>query len=230
MKKIIYASLAICLLLTSCGAPKYTRSSQYGKMYEEKPVTLLIMPPINRSSTVEAKELLYTSISRPLAEAGYYVISPLMAMDILKNESAYDAEMFVEAPLNKFAEYFGADAVVFSEIKSWTKVVLGSGISTNIRYFIRSTKTGDILFDRTCNLFLDLSTYYRNSSSTGWADLLLDVAISTAKTALTEPIEAARAANYYIFQDIPYGKFHPEYQTDMDFEAAQKDISATVKR
>jgi len=230
MKKIIYVTLALCLLLTSCGAPKYTRSSQYAKMFEEKPVTLLIMPPINNSSTVEAKELLYTSISRPLAEAGYYVISPFMAMDILKAESAYDAELFIDAPLDKFAKYFGADAVVFSEIKTWTKSVIGSGISTNIRYFIRSTKTGDILFDRTCNLFLDLSYKGSNSSSDGWAGLLLNLAVSTVKTALTEPIEAARAANYYIFQDIPYGKYHPEYQMDMDYEAAEKDISTTVKR
>jgi len=228
MKKIIYVTLALCLLLTSCGAPKYTRSSQYAKMFEEKPVTLLIMPPINNSSTVEAKELLYTSISRPLAEAGYYVISPLMAMDILKAESAYDAELFVEAPLDKFAKYFGADAVVFSEIKTWTKSVIGSGISTNIRYFIRSTKTGDIIFDRTCNLFLDLA--YTTNSNEGWAGLLVNLAASVIKTAVTEPIEAARAANYYIFQDIPYGKFHPEYQMDMDYEAAEKDISTTVKR
>ena len=64
-------------------------------MYEEKPVTLLVMPPINNSSNVEAKDLLYTSISKPLAEAGYYVISTMLAMDILKAESAYDAEMFV---------------------------------------------------------------------------------------------------------------------------------------
>ncbi len=228
MKKILYVTLALCLLLTSCGTPKYTRSSQYAKMFEEKPVTLLIMPPINNSSTVEAKELLYTSISRPLAEAGYYVISPLMAMDILKAESAYDAELFVEAPLDKFAKYFGADAVVFSEIKTWTKSVIGSGISTNIRYFIRSTKTGDIIFDRTCNLFLDLA--YTTNSNEGWAGLLVNLAASVIKTAVTEPIEAARAANYYIFQDIPYGKFHPEYQMDMDYEAAEKDISTTVKR
>ena len=90
-------------------------------MYEEKPVTLLVMPPINNSSNVEAKDLLYTSISKPLAEAGYYVISPLLAMDILKAESAYDAEMFVNGSLSTFHNYFGCDAVVFSEIKTWAK-------------------------------------------------------------------------------------------------------------
>ena len=87
MKRLIYFLLA-SFLFTSCGLMNsVTRETQYAKMYEEKPVTLLVMPPINNSTNVEAKDLLYTSISRPLVEAGYYVISPLLAMDILKAES-----------------------------------------------------------------------------------------------------------------------------------------------
>ena len=89
MKKFLYAILLIAAA-TSCSTT--TRLSQYPKMYESKPVTILVMPPINNTANVEAKDLLYTSINKPLAEAGYYVISPHLAMDILKSESAYDAE------------------------------------------------------------------------------------------------------------------------------------------
>lgn len=123
MKKLlIFSILIVCI--SACGPTStITRGEQYNKMYGEKPVTLLIMPPINNSTNVEAKDLLYTSISRPLAEAGYYVISPLLAMDILKAESAYDSELFVNASLDIFLKYFGADAVVFSEINSWEKKV-----------------------------------------------------------------------------------------------------------
>ena len=64
--------MILCCTVTSCGMfNTVTRESQYAKMYEEKPVTLLVMPPINNSANVEAKDLLYTSISRPLVEAGY---------------------------------------------------------------------------------------------------------------------------------------------------------------
>ena len=107
MKRILYC-IIICCMATSCGMMNtITRESQYAKMYEEKPITLLIMPPINNSTNVEAKDLLYTSISRPLAEAGYYVISPLLAMDVLKAESAYDSELFFDAPLTAFQNYCG---------------------------------------------------------------------------------------------------------------------------
>lgn len=201
-----------------------TRESQYAKMYEEKPVTLLVMPPINNSTNVEAKDLLYTSISRPLAEAGYYVISPLLAMDILKAESAYDSENFFDAPLTAFNNYFGADAVVFSIIDSWAKK--GLGIQTKIRYVIKSTYTNEILFDRSCDLYLDLSIDSDSKSALG---ALIDLAASAINTAATDHIIAARKANYYILRDIPRGKYSPDYMSDKDIIAEEKDIVTIVK-
>lgn len=224
MKRVIYFLLA-CFFVTSCGMMNsVTRESQYAKMYEEKPVTLLVMPPINNSTNVEAKDLLYTSISRPLAEAGYYVISPLLAMDILKAESAYDSENFIDAPLTAFNNYFGADAVVFSIIDSWAKK--GLGIQTKIRYVIKSAYTNEILFDRSCDLYLDLSI---DSGSGGALGALIDLAASAINTAATDHIKAARKANYFILRDIPRGKYSPDHMLDKDVIAEEKDIVTIVK-
>jgi hypothetical protein len=224
MKRIIYF-VALCCMATSCGMLNtVTRESQYAKMYEEKPVTLLVMPPINNSANVEAKDLLYTSISRPLAEAGYYVISPLLAMDVLKAESAYDAEMFFDAPLSAFQKYFGADAVVFSVIDAWANK--GLGIQTKIRYVIKSAHTNEILFDRSCDLYLDLSL---NSNSKSALGALIDLAASAINTAATDHIIAARKANYYILRDIPRGKYSPDYLLDKQIIAEDKDVVARVK-
>ncbi len=224
MKRILYFAI-LCCMATSCGMLNtVTRESQYARMYEEKPITLLVMPPINNSANVEAKDLLYTSISRPLAEAGYYVISPLLAMDVLKAESAYDAEMFFDAPLTAFQNYFGADAVVFSVIDTWTK--RGLGIETKIRYVIKSAYTNEILFDRSCDLYLDLSF---NSNSRSALGALIDLAASAINTAATDHIVAARKANYYILRDIPRGKYSPEHMLDKDVIAEEKDVVARVK-
>ena len=224
MKRIIYF-IILCCMATSCGMfNTVTRESQYAKMYEEKPVTLLVMPPINNSANVEAKDLLYTSISRPLVEAGYYVISPLLAMDVLKAESAYDAELFFDAPLSTFGNYFGADAVVFSVIDTWAKK--GMGIETKIRYVIKSAYTNEILFDRSCDLYLDLSL---KSDTDGLLGKLVDLAASAINTAVTDHIVAARKANDYIFSDIPRGKYSPEYMQDKEIIAEMKDVVTTVR-
>jgi hypothetical protein len=212
-------------MTASCGMiSTVTRESQYAKMYEEKPITLLVMPPINNSTNVEAKDLLYTSISRPLVEAGYYVISPLLAMDVLKAESAYDSELFFDAPLTTFQNYFGADAVVFSIIDTWAKK--GTGIETKIRYVIKSAYTNEILFDRSCDLYLDLSI---DSGANGLLGALVDLAASAINTAATDHIKAARKANYYILSDIPRGKYSPDYMLDKGIIAEPKDVVTRVK-
>ena len=224
MKKIL-VFVAFTALLSSCGLMnQVTRGEQYAKMYEDHPAVLLVMPPINNTANVEAKDLLYTSISKPLAEAGYYVISPLLAMDVLKSESAYDAELFVDAPLTAFRDYFGCDAVVFSQIDSWTKK--GFGIQADIRYFIKSATTGEIIFDRSCDLYLDLSVNSGNSSGLA---ALVELAASAINTAATDHIVAARKANYFIFRDIPRGKYDPQFEQDQNVLAEKKDVKATVK-
>ena len=216
--KNIAIAIVASVALSSCTT--YTRVSQYPKMYDEKPLTLLVMPPINNTTNVEAKELLYTSISQPLIEAGYYVVSPHLSMELLKAESAYDAEMFIDQDAAMFAKVFGADAVIFSVIDVWKKN--GFGIETKIKYSVKSTTTNEILFDRTCDLYLDLRQNSTNSA-------LVNLAATLITTAVTDHIVAARKCNKYIFNDIPRGKYSPSFMNDQNIKASKKDTKVTVK-
>ena len=226
MKNAYYIlTIVCCVLFASCSMTQpITRGEQYAKMYEEKPIIFLVMPPINNSTNVEAKDLLYTSISYPLIESGYYVLSPMLTMEILKKESAYDAEMFINSSLSMFQKYFGADAVVFSEINSWTKK--GFGIETDIHFIIKSAHTNEILFERSCDLYLDLSTQSSGGGVFGAAAAILSSAVNTA---ITQHIQAARMANRYIIRDIPRGKYSPEYMSDHQTIAEEKDVKVRVK-
>lgn len=217
-----YLTVLSVILLASCVT--YTRESQYPKMYEEKPLTLLVMPPINNTTNVEAKELLYTSISQPLIEAGYYVVSPHLALELLKAESAYDAEMFIDQDAAIFGRVFGADAVIFSVIDVWKKK--GFGIETKIKYLIKSTATNEILFERSCDLYLNLSEHSAGNSGVG---ALINLTASAIKTIATDHIVAARKCNKYIFNDIPRGKYNPEHMKDQKIQASEKNANVTVK-
>ena len=227
MKKI-YNLLMICitvLLFSSCTTSSlHTRASLYPKMYEEKPVSLLVMPPINNTTNVEAKDLLYTSISHPLIEAGYYVVSPHLAMEFLKSESAYDAEMFIDGDVSMFGKVFGVDAVIFSVVDKWQKQ--GLGISTYIRYIVKSTKTNEILFERKCDLYLDLQVQSGQGSALG---LLVDLAASAILTASTDHIVAARKCNRYVFSDFPRGKYNPNFGLDKEMKASEPNVKISVK-
>jgi hypothetical protein len=153
------------------------------------------------------------------------VIPPSLSMAVLRQESGYDAELFLDRPLRQFHDFFGADAVVFSVIDDWAKQ--GIGIHTKIRYFVKSTLTDQILFDRTCDLFLDLSV--DSEENNGILGALIDLAATALSTALTDHIVAARKANYYIFRDLPVGKYHELYQKDQYYSAEPSNVTKTVK-
>lgn len=226
MKKIVYI-VALLAIISSCSTPQQTpitRMSQYPGMYEEKPRSLLVMPPINNTENVEAKELLYTTVNMPLINSGYYVFSPLLAMEVFKTESAYDAELFINGSLEQFGNVFGADAVVFSKIERWEKS--GGGIATNIRYIVKSTKTNNVLFERYCELFLDLKGNY--NSGNFLTNLIVNFAVGVVSSALTEHVKAARMANNYIFNDLPAGCYATIYGQDGEMIASNKDVQITL--
>lgn len=225
MRKVLFLLPVTLFFLTSCVTTnRLTKGERYANLYSEKPTTILVMPPINNTTNVEAKELLYTSINKPLMEAGYYVISPFLSLDILKEESAYDAELFIDKDLSMFSKVFGADAIVFSVIDKWEKE--GLGIRTNIRYVIKSTHTNEILYDRRCDLFLSTQVQSNGNSA---LSLLVDLAATVATTALTDHIVAARRCNYYVFKDLPKGKYSPDFQMDLHQMSGPQSIKANVK-
>mgnify|MGYP000135465869 CR=1 FL=1 len=208
MKNSIYLLLVTTLILSSCGSTnKVLKSSAYSGMYKEKPLSLLIMPPINRSTNVEAKEFFHTTLNVPIANAGYYVIPPFLSMEILKRESAYDAEMFIDRPLNVFAEIFGADMALFTIITKWDKSSLASKVIVEVEYIIKSTTSGEVLYNRKGTVTYNTSVSAGNSA-------LLSILASVANTAATKYVDVARAANNYTFSDLPAGMYGPQYGLD----------------
>ena len=76
MKKSVFTLLLVsaALMLVSCATMK--KMDAFASIYDEKPEVLLIMPPINNSDNVEAKDYFYTTMNVPLAECGYYLLPP----------------------------------------------------------------------------------------------------------------------------------------------------------
>lgn len=224
MKKyyLILMSCVCALVVTSCST--ITRGSAYPKMYEQSPTSLLIMPPINNTNSVEAKDYYYTSLAMPLANKGYYVVSPFLAMEVLQSESAYDSEMFIDGSLAPFKDVFGADAVLFTIINKWSKSNIGSMISVEIEYVLKSTTSNEVLFNRKGKLTLDTSV------KTGGNNALLDLALSTLNTALTDKVVAARRCNVYVLTDLPEGKYAPYFGKDQSVTAGGPILKGTVKK
>lgn len=225
MKKYLFIVVTI-LLLASC-SQTVTLGTQYPKMYSDKPTSIVIMPPINKTNFVQAKEYFYTTLYGPLCEKGYNVFSPLMTMDLFKGESAYDSEMFINGDLKKFRSILGADACMFTTIKSWKRNNLGGVITVDVEYTLKSTRTNEILYQREGLIHLDTSV---GVSGGGLFGALINMAATAINTAATDKVIAGRRCSAFVLSNLPAGVYDEvHYNKDEKSPAGKSFIKATVK-
>ena len=224
MKNIILIALA-AVALVSCSSTK-TLSEQYPAMYEEKPLAIAVLPPINKTTHVEAKDYFYTTLYMPLCEKGYYVYSPYLTMDLFQQESAYDAERFLEADLSQFRNVLGADAAMFTIIKDWRRSNLGGSITVDVEYILRSTKTGQTLYSREGKISVNTNV---NAGGNGLLGSLINVVATAVNTATTDKVVAGRKCTAYVLSDLPAGKYSSLFEKDMNKPAGKALVKASVK-
>ena len=223
MKKILFIALA-AITFVSCTTPR-TMGEQYAAMYDEKPVTIAIMPPINQTTHAEAKDYFYTTMYLPLCEKGYYVYSPYLTMEMFQQESAYDAEQFLENDLSTFRKVLGADAAMFTIIKDWRRNNVGGVLKVNVEYILRSTKTGQTLYQREGVISVDTSV----KGGGGGFGALAGLIATAINTAATDKVIAGRNCNAFVLSDLPAGKYSNMYEVDKTKPAGKSLIKATVK-
>lgn len=217
--------LCIAAVLTACSASSgIAKGKAYKGMYDARPVSVLIMPPINKTTNVEAKEVFHSTMFIPVANAGYYVVPPFLSMEVLKRESAWDSEMFVDAPLNKFGEIFGADLALFTVITKWNKTALAQ-VVVEVEYIIKSTKTNQVVYRRKGNVTYDASI---SSGGAGMFSLVANLAASAINTAVTKYVDIAKVCNAYSLQDLPAGKYSAKCGTDSIEAAGKADFSVSL--
>lgn len=216
-------------MVSSCSTtstiPEIPKSTAYKGIYDEKPLSVLLMAPINRSTNVEAKEYFHSTLNVPIVNAGYYVVPPFLSMEILKRESAYDSELFIDEPLTKFREVFGADVVVFTIIHRWDKSAIAAEVYVEVEYIMKSTKTNEVIYTRKGYVTYDASI---DSGEGGILGILVDLAASAVNTAAIKYVDVARACNVYTFRDLPAGKYSPTYDTDGAEMSGIKEYKVTL--
>lgn len=81
-----------------------------------RPSTLLVMPPINESLEVNATPSVWSHSTRPLAEAGYYVLPVTLVDEKFKQNGIQTATDAQQIPYSKLREIFGADGAVYIKV------------------------------------------------------------------------------------------------------------------
>ncbi len=181
----------------------------YAKFFENHPRSVLVLPPFNESTAVDAPILFNTTVSQPFGEKGYYVFPVFLTKDVLLDMGLSDEGLLKETPLQTFKDVFGADAVLYITVKEWvtTYLAIVSSVTVKASYKLVDTTTEEVLWDRTERIT-------KESGGSG-----LGALVSAALNAmLTDYRPLARQINLQVVSKpsagLPAGPYHQGYKKD----------------
>ena len=194
MKKL-FLLVSLTFIIGCASVPK----KDYTKFNAAAPKAILVVPVVNRSVNVDAPNYFLSTITIPVAEQGYYVFPVNLVKRILEDNGLADADMVHNAPAQKLASLFGADAILYITINRWDAryIILSTTITVNLDYVLKDGKTGDVLWSDSRTV-----QYTPQGSSSGniFADLIVDVAIAAINKAAPNYIPLAKQANWEAFK------------------------------
>lgn len=197
---------------------KVERDITYPEMYVEKPKTILVVYPWNRSKEKYADEMFYSAICEELQLKGYYVLPALPLLDEFKADTLFSSQYCKKEDSKKYLSKYGVDAVLYVTIYTIKKEWWTTNVNMNAQYDLISTKTNETLFSR-------------------HADFNYDSQMPTKKKNKKSLIEDEKENHYlgicqqmqrYAFLDLPIGPYHKDYLLDQKRFSHKKDMRYKV--
>lgn len=143
--KIAIALVAV-LLMGGCATKK--PGWDYSAYKASKPASILVLPPINNSPDITATYSVMSFVTKPLSEAGYYVMPVGMVAQAFKeNGMTQPADMHATAP-EKLRQIFGADAALYITVTKFgvSYLVVNSETTVQVQGKLVDLKTGATLW------------------------------------------------------------------------------------
>jgi hypothetical protein len=133
--------------LTGCASPP--ADYDYRAYLDHMPRSILVLPPLDNTVEVDAECGLLSRVTRPLAERGYYVFPVAVVEAMMRENGLPTAGEMRQVSLKKLDEVFGADAVMYIDIRAWgtSYHVIDSVTTVTIDARLVDVKTGTELWD-----------------------------------------------------------------------------------
>jgi hypothetical protein len=205
--------LVLALALAGCQPPP---PKDYALFKAAAPRSILVVPVVNKSTQVDAPDSFLATLPVPLAERGYYVFPINMVKRTMEDDGLADADLVAAGDPVRLAALFGADAVLYASIDTWTSqyIIVSATTVVDIHYTLKSGKTGETLWDR------KVHTQYSPHASSGnvLADLLADAIVAAIERAHPNYMPLANQANAQAFypkgQGLLAGPYDPAYMKE----------------
>lgn len=120
----------------------------YSTYKENRPRSILVLPPVNNTPEVQASYSVLSYASRPIAEAGYYVMPVTLVVEAFRENGITQPTDMHAISADKLREIFGADAALYITIQKYGTIyaILNSASVVTAEAKLIDLKTGKVLW------------------------------------------------------------------------------------
>lgn len=179
----LFVVVSLLSMLGACASS--VQKKDYTNYRKSDPASILVLPPVNNSPDIKATYGFLSTVTRPLAEGGYYVFPVVVVDQMFKENGLQSAAEMHEAPLKKLQEVFGADAVLYITIESYGssyKVITSDTVVTASARLIDSV-TGELLWSGSATAS---SAENDSNNNLGLAGLLVKALVKQVVSSATD--------------------------------------------
>jgi hypothetical protein len=204
----IALSAALCgLTLAGCAAKSY----DYTNYRAYPPRSILVLPPVNESTDIRGTYGYLSTVTRPIAELGYYIYPVVVVDHFFKDNGMPTPGEMAQAPLQKIREIIGADAVLYITLRQYgTRYqVIASTTVVAAAARLVDTRTGTLLWE---------GTVVGQASSGGSGNILADLVGALVMQVVGQSTDHARkvaetANAQFAIKDrgLLHGPYSPRY-------------------
>lgn len=117
MSRFIFL-LTLCGVLLLSGCAKH-KSYDYTAFRASKPASILVLPAENSTPDINAANSFISGVTKPLAEAGYYVFPVAVVDETFKHNGLTNAHDVRTVSLAKLRDIFNADAILYIDVSQY---------------------------------------------------------------------------------------------------------------
>lgn len=197
------ALVGLSALVSACVTPP--PPYDYSAFQASKPVSLLILPPINETVEVSAVSGVLATATAPLAEAGYYVLPVSLVDETFRQNGLLTPNDIQAVPVKRLHDIFGADAAVYLKVTRYgtSYQVLVSDTRVTLEGRIVDLRTGKQIWDGKATAS---STEQSGNNNGGLAGALIKALVEqVVHTSRDTSFEYAALANNRLLSVRPNG-------------------------
>ncbi|XLZ71282.1 DUF799 domain-containing protein [Massilia sp. SR12] len=211
------AVLAPAVLAVGC-ANQAQKPYDYSAFEASSPRSILVLPPVNNSPDVQATNSMYSSMTYPLAEAGYYVMPVSLVNETFKQNGLTSAADIHNVDTQKLHQIFGADAALYMTVNQFGSSynLVSSVITIGAKAKLVDLKTQALLWEGEVTV-VDNGNQGGNTPG-GLAGLLIKAVVTQImNSSLNRSHEVAARANAMLLsggqaRGVLYGPRSPNFK------------------